>query len=68
MFFVVSPNAGSEPVPSTSSKPVDNRPHAQEGKQTSQGSVSTSEKSRSNQVLEKNGDFHWGPQAHGYQE
>ena len=44
----------SEPVPSTSSEPVDVRSPTQEGKQTSQESASTSERLRSNQALVKN--------------
>ena len=43
-----------EPVPSTGSEPVDNRPPTQEGEQTSQESVSTSERLRSNQAPLKN--------------
>ena len=55
-------------VPSPSSKPVGNRPPAQEVKQTSQksASVSESQRPRSNQALVKNIDCHGGSQVQGY--
>ena len=49
-FNFIRSHDSSEPVPSTSSEPVDNRPPTQEGKQTSQESASTSERTRSHQA------------------
>ena len=49
--FLCSRDDSAEPVPSTSSKLVNNRPPTQEGTQTSQESASTSERPRFNQVL-----------------
>ena len=49
-FYFIRSHDSSEPVPSTSSEPVDNRPPTQEGKQTSQESASTSERPRSHQA------------------
>ena len=44
--FLCSRDDSAEPVPSTSSKLVNNRPPTQEGTQTSQESASTSEKAK----------------------
>ena len=62
-FPVHSCDDSSEPVPSTSSEPVDMRLPAQEGKQTSQESASTttSERLKSNQAPMKDVDCHGGP-------
>ena len=57
-FFYCSCDDSSEPVPSTSSEPIVNRPPTQDGKQTRQESASASKRPRSNQVLVKNVDCH----------
>ena len=64
-FPLHSCDDSSEPVPSTSSEPVDMRLPAQEGKQTSQESASTttSERLKSNQAPMKDVDCHGGPQT-----
>ena len=62
-FFFHGHDDNSESVHSTSSEPVDNRPPAQEGKQTSQESASISKRLRSNQSSVKNVDCHTGSQA-----
>ena len=54
LFFSWSRDDSSEPVPFTSSKPVDNRPPTEECKQTSRESASTKERPRSNQVPVRN--------------
>ena len=55
-----------EPVPSTSSESVDNRLSTQEGKQTSQESVSTCKGPRPNQAPVINIDCRGGSQARRY--
>ena len=62
-FFFRCHDDNSESVHSTSSEPVDNRPPAQEGKQTSQESASISKRLRSNQTSVKNVDCHARSQA-----
>ena len=59
--FSHSHDDSSEPVPSTSSESVDNRLSTQEGKQTSQESVSTCKSPRPNQAPVINVDCHGPP-------
>ena len=67
-LFLHSHDDSSEPVPSTSSEPVDNSPPTQEGKQTSQKSRNTSDSPRSNQNQMRTVDCNEGPQDRGYQK
>ena len=61
-FSFHSSDDSSEPVPFSSSEPIECRPPTQEGKQKSQESGSTSERPRFNQALVKN----VGGKAQGY--
>ena len=62
--FCCGDSSDSEPVPFTTSEPIDSRPSIQEGIQTSQESVNTNERPRSNQAL-VNVDWYGGSQARG---
>ena len=63
LFPLHSHDDSSPLVPSTTSEPAHNRPPTQDGKQTSQESVNTSNKPRANQAPVKHVDCCGGSQA-----